>query len=295
MTKAKFVELDRGLVLITGKDGNEFLQGLISQDLNKISDSQFAYGALLTPQGKFLHDFFIIKYKGQLILDCANGQQKDLILLLNRFKLRANIELSEMDDLSVFSVFGDQAARAFDLEDKAGKALLISDGVVYVDPRSPSLGCRMLTTKKSSENTLEKLPIIQGKLEEYDLIRIKLGIPDAEKDIEKNKSTLLECNLDKFNCIDWDKGCYIGQEVTARSKYRGLVKRTLLTLHCPNNYPEKGDTVLLENREVGVIKSSCEEFAIALIRLDTLENDNINHNLTSAGNPILIYRLPIEN
>ena len=290
MTKAKIVKLDRGLVLISGKDRNEFLQGLISQDLNKISQSQFSYGALLTPQGKFLHDFFIIEYKDQLILDCANGQQKDLILLLSRFKLRANIELSEMEELSVFSVFGDQAASVFGIEDKAGKALPISNGIVYVDPRSPSLGCRLLTIKKSSEKFIEKLAIRPGKFEEYDLMRIKLGIPDGERDIEKSKSTLLECNLDKFNCVDWDKGCYIGQEVTARSKYRGLVKRTLLTLHCPNNNPESGDIVMLDKREVGVIKSSCKKYAIALVRTDTLEADNKSHDLTSAGNPVTVYK-----
>ncbi|MCZ6509239.1 MAG: folate-binding protein [Alphaproteobacteria bacterium] len=283
MTKVGYVKLDRGLVAITGADRQTFLQGLISQDVDRVSETRAAYGAFLTPQGKYLHDFCLAEIDDRLILDGEQGRADELIARMGRFKLRAKVDLAAADDLSVFAVFGENAPSLLNLAEKPGTARRLGDGLAFVDPRSAKLGCRLILPVAVSAAILADLPIGESTFGDYDTLRIRLGIPDGMRDMDVEKSILLECNFDSLNGIDWDKGCYIGQEVTARTKFRGLIKRNLVPVSVEGGPPAPGTAICADNKKVGEIRSIHDGFAIASLRLDAMESAELGLSLTADG------------
>ena len=294
MTNVGYVKLDRGLVSVAGADRQTFLQGLISQDVDRVSATHAAYGAFLTPQGKYLHDFCIAEIGDRLVLDGEQGRADELIARMKRFKLRAQITLISADDLTVYAVFGQTAPAALDLADVPGTARPLGDGIAFVDPRSAKLGCRLLLPAADAAAVVADLPIEEATFEEYDTLRIRLGIPDGMRDMDVEKSILLECNFESLNGIDWDKGCYIGQEVTARTKYRGLVKRQLVPVSVEGGAPAPGTAIRANDKKVGEIRSIYKEIAIASLRLDALDNADPKHPLTADGAVIAPF-MPASN
>lgn len=295
MTDAHYVKLDRSLVSVTGADSQTFLQGLISQDVDRVSSTKAAYGAFLTPQGKYLHDFCLAKMGDRLILDGEQGRGEELITRLKRFKLRAQVELATADDLCVIAVIGDDAAAALNLSEVAGAARPLGDGIAFVDPRSAKLGCRLIVPTADAGAILSDLPIAEATLEEYEALRIRLGIPDGTRDMDVEKSILLECNFEALNGIDWDKGCYIGQEVTARTKYRGLVKRQLMPVSIDGNAPATGSAIYADGKQVGEIRSIHDDIAIASLRLDAVASANFDRSLTADGAVIAPLSAPSDD
>ena len=294
MTNVGYVKLDRGLVSVAGADRQTFLQGLISQDVDRVSATHAAYGAFLTPQGKYLHDFCIAEIGDRLVLDGEQGRADELIARMKRFKLRAQITLISADDLTVYAVFGQTAPAALDLADVPGTARPLGDGIAFVDPRSAKLGCRLLLPAADAAAVVADLPIEEATFEAYDTLRIRLGIPDGIRDMDVEKSILLECNFESLNGIDWDKGCYIGQEVTARTKYRGLVKRQLVPVSVEGGAPAPGTAIRANDKKVGEIRSIYKEIAIASLRLDALDNADPKHPLTADGAVIAPF-MPASN
>ena len=295
MTDAHYVKLDRGLVSVTGADSQTFLQGLISQDVDRVSSAQAAYGAFLTPQGKYLHDFCLAKMGDRLILDGEQGRGEELITRLKRFQLRAQVELATTDDLCVIAVIGDGAAAALNLSEVTGAARPLGDGIASVDPRSAKLGCRLIVPTADAGAILSDLPIAETTLEKYEALRIRLGIPDGTRDMDVEKSILLECNFEVLNGIDWDKGCYIGQEVTARTKYRGLVKRQLMPVSIDGNAPATGSAIYADGKQVGEIRSIHDDIAIASLRLDAVASANFDRSLTADGAVIAPLSAPSDD
>jgi hypothetical protein len=287
MATVRYVKLERGLVSVTGADRQTFLQGLISQDVDRISANHAAYGALLTPQGKYLHDFCLAEIDDHLILDSEKGRTDELISRMTRFKLRAEVKLECVDDFTVIAVFSPDAPAALDLAANPGAARPLGGGIAFVDPRSAELGCRLLLPTTDAPAVLASLPTSEAKFEDYDALRIRLGIPDGVRDMDVDKSTLLECNFESLNGIDWGKGCYIGQEITARTKYRGLIKHQLVPVSVGAEAPSPGTAILAGDQKVGEIRSILDGFAIALLRLDALEKAQNGHSLTAAGASIL--------
>ncbi len=283
MATIRYVKLERGLVSVTGADRQIFLQGLISQDVDRISATRAAYGAFLTPQGKYLHDFCLAAIGDRLILDGEQGRADELISRMTRFKLRARVELAVADDLAVLAVFGRGAAAALGLPEDPGAACPLAGGVAFVDPRSAELGCRLIMPAAGSAAVAADLAIEETTFEPYDTLRIRLGIPDGRRDMDVEKSTLLECNFEALNGIDWDKGCYIGQEVTARTKYRGLLKRQLLPVHVDGAAPAPGTAISANGKQIGEIRSIHDGWAIASLRLDALDGADDGHSLTANG------------
>ena len=228
---------DRGLIHIEGADRHDFLQGLISNDTKKLTGGTALYTCLFTPQGKYLHDFFIYDGDGFLLLDCEGGARaQDLYKRLNMYRLRSDVRLSLEEQNDVYAVFGDPSG--------------------IPDPRHTDMGNR----------TFEKPQIEEKDFALWDTRRISLAIPDGSRDMVVERSIALECNLDKLNALDWDKGCYMGQELTARTHYRGLVKKHLYTV--------RGDTLpapltALDNG--GEMRSSCGNIGLALLKDETAE------------------------
>lgn len=227
--KLKNPNYSRGLIHIEGPDRSEFLQDLITNDIKKLTPESLLYACLLSPQGKFLHDFFVIEDNESILLDCEGAKRaQDLFHRLNMYSLRKNIKISVEENNDVYAVFG--------------------ANIGLPDPRNPEMGNR--TFKKPPENF--ELP--EKPFEQWDLNRIKLTIPDGSRDLIPEKSTMDEGNMDQLNAIDYEKGCYVGQELTARMHYRGLGKRKLQTVSL-DALPETAD-----------LRSVCRNIGIALVK-----------------------------
>lgn len=232
----------RGLIHLKGEDRHAFLQGLISNDVLNIPAGQIRYACLLTPQGKFLHDFFVHDADGFILLDCEGGPRaRDLYDRLNKYRLRSNVTISVQENNTIYAVFGKP------------------DG--HPDPRHPGMGYRCL-----QKPDLEEKPFAQ-----WDRHRISLCIPDGSRDMEVDRSILLECHIDKLNGIDFNKGCYMGQELTARTHYRALIKKHLYAVKCNGPAPAPFTDIVADGAVIGQMRSSCGDIGLALIRDDGIE------------------------
>jgi len=256
MSKPFYVSLpNRGLIHIEGEDRKPFLQGLISNDIMKATPGKLLYSCLLTPQGKFLHDFFVHEGDGFLLLDCEGGERaRDLYDRLMKFRLRAKVKLSVEESNSVYAILPPSIppVNGGEQPEKSPPASWGAWGGPLPDPRDDVLGLR----------TFEKPDLEEQPFETWDRVRIQHCIPDGSRDMKIESSTLLECRIDKLNGIDWDKGCYMGQELTARMKYRGLAKRHLYTVTFKGEAPAPFSD--LPNG--GSMRSSCGDIGIALLK-----------------------------
>ena len=240
----------RGLISIGGAQARTFLQGLISQDIDKVTPNRAVYGALLTPQGKFLHEFCIAQLGEVLLLECERARAADLVARLVRFRLRAKIEITDLSErwevIAVFSPANPGAAsRDLGLDEVPGTARGLANGIAFTDPRCAKLGCRLLLPV----GTQEQPDVTPSTLAAFDSWRLAQGVPDGSRDIAVEKAGLLEANFDLLNGVDWDKGCYMGQELTARTHYRGLVKRRLVPVAFADPPPAPGTPVTIGDQK----------------------------------------------
>ncbi len=261
----------RGVLRLSGEDREAFLQGLVSNDVRRVAEDQAVFGALLTPQGKYLHDFFIVQVGDDWLLDCEGPRADDLFRRLRIYKLRSRVDLAvASQDWAVVTVFGPGAAAALSLPDHAGAARPMAGGTAFVDPRLGALGGRLILPAAEADAALADIAADPADPDDYDGHRLRLGVPDGSRDLQVEKSTLLEANFDALEAISWDKGCYMGQELTARTRYRGLLKRRLVPVAIDGPLPEPGTPLRQGDREVGEIRSARGDRAIALLRLDAL-------------------------
>jgi hypothetical protein len=270
---------DRGLLRVAGPDRVSFLQGLVSNDMQKVAPDRALYAALLSPQGKYLYDFFVVELDGALLLDCQRAGLEGLAKRLALYKLRADVTIDDLSsDLCVAALYGDGTLAALELADEPGAALTLGDGMVCTDPRLAPAGARAVLPRGQAEAILTAAGFDPADAADYDRLRLSLGLPDANRDLIENKSTLLEAGFDELNGIDWDKGCYMGQELTARTKYRGLIKKRLMPVTFDGPPPEAGTPVTAHDREIGEVRSSRKTedggIGLALMRLDALEESS---------------------
>jgi hypothetical protein len=272
MAERSFVELgERGLLVVAGEDRRAFLQGLISNDIEKVAPERAIHGALLTAQGKYLHDFFIAAVGDTLLLDGEAARLADLQRRLSLYKLRARVTLAPAPgDLAVFAAFGDGAPAALALPDEAGAARPYAGGVAFVDPRLAALGGRVIAPRDAAATALRADGFAAADFAAYDRLRLANGIPDGSRDLSIEKAILLEAGFDELNGVDWQKGCYIGQELTARTKYRGLIKRRLMPVRVDGPLPPAGTLVMLDGQEAGEMRSGQGGIALALLRLEAV-------------------------
>lgn len=245
MTKLAHLQ-QRGVIGITGADRVGFLNGLVSNEVGNAAPGTAVWAALLSPQGKYLSDFFIFAAGEALLLDVLAADIPALMPKLRRFKLRAAVELVDVSaDYAVYAAWDGEPPTA---------------AVVAADPRLPEAGYRLL-----SDTPLEA----NATAADYAAHRIALGLPDGPPDLEVDKTLLLEAGFDELSGVAWDKGCYMGQELTARTKYRGLVKRRLVPVAL--SMPAlPGTPVLAEGVEVGQLRSTVDGLGLAMLRVDAL-------------------------
>jgi tRNA-modifying protein YgfZ len=272
---------DRGVLEVTGADRSAFLQGLVSNDVAKATPGRALYAALLTAQGKYLHDFFIVVMGESLFLDGEAARLSDLKRRLSLYKLRAKVSLAEASDrYIVAAAFGEGAADALGLPLERGAAAPFADGVAYIDPRLSELGARLLLPRGVGAAPLTERGFRAGDIGAYDRLRLSLGVPDGSRDLVLDKSILLESGFEELNGVDWQKGCYVGQELTARTKYRGLVKKRLMPVTIDGPLPPPGTPVMAGDQEAGEMRSGRDGMGLALLRLEAVAE---SRPLTAAG------------
>jgi folate-binding protein YgfZ len=293
MSLASFVPLvSRGVLRIEGPDARSFLQGLVSNDVSAVGPGRAVWAAFLTAQGRYLHDFFICESEGALLLETEADRLPDLKRRLSMYRLRSRVSLEEIGSLGVWALIGEEAASQAGLEHAgAGSAAPLAGGIVFVDPRLSAAGLRALLPAETSEAALVARGFTAAEPAAYDALRIPLGLPDGSRDMLVEKSLLLECGFDELGGIDWDKGCYLGQELTARTRWRGLVKRRLLPMRVDGLLPAPGTPISINGQTVGEVRSGTDGWVLALLRLSALPVIS-GAGGVSVGEATLVPRIP---
>ena len=258
---------DRGVIAVEGGDRVAFLQGLVSNDVEAVAPNRAVWAALLTPQGKWLADFFILSDGDRLLLDCERAQATSLLQRLSRFRLRAKVALRLAEGLHVHAAWDGAPA---------------VEAITASDPRLPDAGWRVIAPGPMPTTALAA---------DWDRHRLRLGLPDGSRDLEAEKTVLLEAGFDELHGISWSKGCYMGQELTARTKYRGLVKRRLAPVEIRGSLPAPGTPVRRGEREVGTMRSGRDGIGQSGIGLALLRLDSLTADLTCDG-AVLTPRVP---
>ena len=266
----------RAVITVGGADRFSFLQGLISNDMRRVEAGRAMWAAFLTAQGKFLHEFFVVPHRDVVLLECESARRDDLATRLGRYRLRAKVTLAPLDTLRVGAAWGDCAGAAVDADETQGAVKEHNGGVFYADPRLPGAGLRFALPP----DEVSGLPMPTATLEAYDKHRITLGLPDGGRDMEVEKALLLENGFDELHGVDFQKGCYVGQELTARTHYRALIKRRLMPVTIEGATPRPGEALVLDGREAGEMRSAAGGHGLALVRLDAWKH---GASLTAGG------------
>ena len=267
MEKDQIVILkDRGLISLSGQDVKDFLQNILSNDIEKVSWSESVFSAIFTPQGKYLYEFFIIKSNNGYFLDCENEFTKDIISHLSKYKLRSKVEIEDLSSDHVIGIINlDKFKEIQDYEKKETKTLMYRDSSVFTDPRNQKLGARILSKLEKLHLTIKKLnlKIIDDQI--YIKKAFALGIPIKGTANLKDQLFGLEANLDELKAIDFKKGCYVGQENTARMKLKNKIRKKLMPINCDEDLSLDSE-ILYENKSVGKIIIA-KPYPFALIKM----------------------------
>ena len=253
---------DRGSIRLSGPDARAFLQGLISNDMELLRPESALYAALLTPQGKYLFDFLLYDRGDHLLLDAERARLPDLIRRLTLYRLRAQVTLEDVSaELAVLAIFDRQPVAAAGIP-----------GAV-VDPRLPELGLRIALPRQEVAGLVAAHALQPVEPAQYDRLRLELGVPDGSRDLVVDRSLLLESGFEELHGVSFTKGCFVGQELTARTKHRGLIKRRLLPVRVDGPLPAPGTPVTRGGKDAGEVRSGAGDLALALLRLDQLATD----------------------
>jgi folate-binding protein YgfZ len=253
----------RGVIAVGGPDRVDFLQGLISNDTTKVAPGRAIWAALLTPQGRFLNDMFVADGGGDtLLVETERERTPALAKKLGLYKLRSKVTVEDRSAaMEVAVVFGRDAENVPPIE----------GATTFVDPRLPELGVRVLAPAGQAASLLAARGCTEAPLAAYDALRLELGVPDGSRDLIVDKALLLENGFDELNGVDWQKGCYMGQELTARTKYRALIRKRLFPVRIEGVLPAPGTSIYKDGQEVGELRSGSGSRALAMLRLDAVK------------------------
>lgn len=240
---------NRAVIRVSGADAVSFLQGLVTNDVETATPDEAVYAAMLTPQGKFLFDMIIVADGADLLLDVEADRKADLLRRLMMYKLRAAVDLSD-EDTKIWALIDAEA----------------ETGIAYKDPRHKALHMRVISTNNPAPNA-DHL-----SQEKYDERRIRHGVPDGSRDMAIEKHFWLETNAEALNGVSFSKGCYVGQELTARMKHRTTLKKLIMPVKCEGTAPASGTAITTaDGKNAGTLLTSSSSFALAYLRLEHIE------------------------
>ena len=291
MNKDKvYILEDRGILYINGSDAKDFLQNIITNDINKVNETYSCFASLLSPQGKFLFAFIITKHKSGYFLDCENSQADGLLKQLNIYKLRSKVEIMNLSNEFVIAIL--EREKFLNLEgakDVPGNTIKYREDSILLDPRNKNLGARLIINLEKLYLSLKKLELKDSPVDEYYKLSHNLGIPQKDMNDLQNKLFGIECNFEELNGIDFKKGCYVGQENTARIKLKNKLSKRLLPIDLIEGELNKDDVIYNKNYEIGKVLLH-NKYPFALIKyLD----DNFNQkNELQTKNAKFKIRIP---
>mgnify|MGYP002784354077 CR=1 FL=1 len=275
-----YIPLDnRAILTLKGDDARSFLQGIITNDINKVNSTQSIYTCLLTPQGKFLYDFFIAELNGDLIIDCEKSRKDELVKKLMMYRLRSKVSIEDISDkFQIAALVGENVLKQDGLvSNSPGKTISFCKGVAFIDPRTDKMFARSVIERSNDYKSFEAKGFVLGSIEDYEYLRIANAVPNGIDDMLPDKSFPLHNRMDELNAIDFKKGCYVGQEVTARSKHRGNIRKSLFVIsESESAFPEIGSALTVNNgKTAGNILSRAKDKALAILDKDVLQEENI--------------------
>ena len=275
---------DRAILYLNGEDTKEFLQNLISNDINKVSETNTCFTSLLSPQGKFLYEFIIIKHKSGYLIDCEKSQADELYKQLSIYKLRSKVEILNLSNEFVVAAFSHEKFLTFDeAQDVSGFTLKYREDPIFLDPRNKQLGARLIINLEKLYLSLKKLDLHDANLREYYSFSHKLGIVPKDLNKLQNKLFGIECNYEELNGIDFKKGCYVGQENTARIKLKNKLSKRLLPISAIDGKLTEGESIYYNENEIGKVLIE-KEYPFALIKyLDENFNGKFEFNTKEAS------------
>ena len=266
MKNSVYILDDRSIIYISGQDSKNFLQNLISNDINKVTDNSTCFASLLTPQGKFLFEFLIIKHKSGFFIDCEKNQSNEIFKQLNLYKIRSKVEILNLSNEFVVASFGYEKYLSMEgSKDILGFTFKYREDPIILDPRNKLLGARLIINLEKLYLSLKKLDLKNDKVNNYYDLSHKLGIVPKNLNKLQNKLFGIECNYEELNGIDFKKGCYVGQENTARIKLKKKLSKRLFPVKVIEGKIFDDEKILNNGVEVGKILIG-DDYPFALIK-----------------------------
>jgi len=280
MDKNEVITLeDRGFIQVTGAEAKDFLQNIVTNDVEKVTDSSSVFSSILTPQGKYLFEFFIIKLKDSYLIECEKESTEEIIKLLNYYKLRSKVDFTNLNNKYSASVISLEKFKEIDSSNLSkGKTINYEDGFIYIDPRNDKLGAKIISKINTIQVKIKKLNLNVVDKNKYYKKCFEIGIPQINLKNLKDKIFGIENNLDELNGIDFKKGCYVGQENTSRIKLRNKLRRRILPVQKIAGEISENDIIKYKDLEIGKIMIS-KPYSFGLIKVvdpDIKEFNNID-------------------
>ena len=290
MNKKKIYILeDRGILFVQGKDAKEFLQNLITNDIDKVNETNSCFASLLTPQGKYLFDFLIVKHKNGYFLDCEKLQIESLYNQLNLYKLRSKVEILNLSNEFVVAAISKEKFLSFEnVKEENGFTIKYREDPIVLDPRNKELGGRLIINLEKLSLSIENLKLKSVESKDYYDFSFKLGVAQLNTDKLQNKLFGIECNFEELNGLDFKKGCYVGQENTARIKLKDKLSKKLLPIEVLEGSIKVDDQVSIKKKELGKILIS-EKYPFGLIKFKD-ENFDFDKKLNCGSASIKVLK-----
>ena len=268
MDKSEVIILeDRGFIQVKGVEAKDFLQNIVTNDIEKVTDQLTIFSSILTPQGKYLFDFFILKLKDSYLLECEKKSTEKIIKLLNYYKLRSKVDFIDLSEKYVALVISLEKFKEINNSDfSIGKTTSYGNDPVYIDPRNSNLGAKLISKLENMHLTIKKLNLTIGDKKKYYNKSFQLGIPQIDLDKLREKVFGIENNLDELNGIDFKKGCYVGQENTSRIKLRNKLRRRILPIQKITGEISENDIIKYKDNDIGKIMID-KPYSFALIKV----------------------------
>ena len=289
MNNSVYILEDRAIIYVNGADAKDFLQNLVSNDINKVTENSSCFASLLTPQGKFLYEFIIIKHKSGFFIDCEKSQSEEIFKQFKLYKIRSKVEILNLSNEFVVASFGYEKYLSIEgSEDIVGFTFKYREDPIILDPRNKNLGARLIINLEKLYLSLKKLGLKNDKIDNYHALSHKLGIVPKNLDKLQNKLFGIECNFEELNGIDFKKGCYVGQENTARIKLKNKLSKRLLPIEVIDGNLSENETITNNGVEIGKVLIN-EKYPFALIKyLDKNFNKDDTYRGKSSSFKILI-------
>ena len=292
MEKNEVITLeDRGFIQVKGPEAKDFLQNIVTNDLEKVTNESTIFSSILTPQGKYLFEFFVIKLGDNFLLENEKKSTEEIIKVLNFYKLRSKVDFVDLSEKYVATIISLEKFKEIDNSSSSlGKTINYRGDPVYIDPRNIKLGAKIISKLENIHLTIKKLNLKIVDKKKYYAKSFELGIPQTDLNKLKDKIFGIENNLDELNGIDFKKGCYVGQENTSRIKLRNKLRRRILPIQKVDGELSENDIIRYKETEIGKIMIN-KPYPFALVKVvDPELKEFINIELTCGSSKIKILK-----